>query len=201
MKCFKLTSMFLFLLTTITFGSAADSLDEAQIRGGSCVITEGISERASLAGAVSYEYSSLRDDVFLRSDGSAARYEEFSVRNTGFEPIDSEAWCFYWGRDAYSHIFAKDASGYLDVNYVEDYSNEYGWGLCVEVFFRQAIEYGEVYTYALGITIDNHHKVQNDVIDAEWWVRSRVDGQTIHPLEAFCGQVIHPPRGQGIHPG
>ncbi len=28
-----------------------------------------------------------------------------------------------------------------------------------------------------------------------------VDGQTIHPLEAFHGQEIHPPHGQIIHPG
>lgn len=123
--------------------------------------------------SIDYVFLRLKDDKFLRSDGSAVIRMDNWIQNRGSTPMESHGWCFYWGSGVYSNVFAEDAFGYMDVDYYENYSYEYGsWGLCVEATFEHSIQdYGD-YWYSLGLVIDDHHSVENGVIDAGWRVIS-----------------------------
>jgi hypothetical protein len=197
MKRSKLVIVFFVVLVFAVFSPLASVNPlEAQNRmlGDLPIIAEATPEIMQQGvGTLSYVFTGLNYGTFLRSDGSAVLYIDNWIRNDGSEPMDGHGWCFYWGQDIYSNVFAKDAFGYMDVDYYEHYSDVYAqWGLCVEVSFHHTIQNGGDYWYALGITIDDHHTVENEVIDASWTVCSSSS------IENYTEKVSWPYNHEGV---
>jgi len=141
---------------------------------------------------VSYVYSALDDEVFLRADGSGVLYVGNRIRNTGDEPISSLGWCFWYGPDVYSSIYAEDERGYLDVVSGQYYSDVYGYGLCAMATLRAPLPPGDEYWYGLGVTVADHHTVLNDVISAGWTVIPSTS------IERFSEKVAWPYNHLGV---
>lgn len=195
MKPLKLVVV-LTLLTSMLLGTALwDQPSQAQSQPLTLRprIIEGLPAAFHSAGTPQYIFTQLRDETFLRADGSAVLYLSNSIRNDSSSPMSGHGWCFYWGRGVYSNVFAKDAGGYMAVNYYEHYSDDYDqWGLCVEVSFRQSIQNGAQYQYALGITVANHHTVTDDIIRASWAVNSS------SAIQTYTAKVSWPYNHEGV---
>lgn len=136
------------------------------------VLSEGHPQAMSALSS-NYVYRNLQHNAFLRSDASGVIYIQNLIQNWALTPMEAHTWCFYWGPDKYSNVFARDPFGYLDVEYYQDYSAAFeSWGLCIEAAFRYPIQFSDQYLYGVGVVIEDHHRVEEEVIGASWRVSS-----------------------------